>query len=259
MIVVDDELKPNVGVQKVRALLERDKVHVVVGVLFSNVMMAIAKPVFDSQTILLSPNAGPSALAGGACSPWFFSASWQNDQNHEVMGEYAQDTGYKKVVLVAPNYQAGKDAMAGFKRHYKGQVADEIFDQLNQLDFSAEMARIAALKPDAVFAFEPGGMGVNFVKQYAQAGLAGNIPFLSAFTVDETTLPATRDAALVYSPAPTGHPISTIQRIRSSSPSSTRPTIRAVAICQPGLRRGPPDRRGGQGHGRQHRKQASIS
>jgi branched-chain amino acid transport system substrate-binding protein len=97
---------------------------------------------------------------------------------------------------VAPNYQAGKDSMAGFKRHYKGEVVDEIFNQVNQLDFSAELAKIAALKPDAVFAFEPGGMGVNFVKQYAQAGLAGKVPFLSAFTVDETTLPATQDAAV---------------------------------------------------------------
>lgn len=196
VFVVDDELKPDVGVQKVQALLERDKVDVVVGVIFSNVMMAIAKPVFDSQTVLVSPNAGPSPLAGKGCSPWYFNTAWQNDQNHEVMGKYAQDAGYKKVVLIAPNYQAGKDAMTGFKRHYKGEVAEEIFNQVNQLDFSAEIAKIAALRPDAVFAFEPGGMGVNFVKQYAQAGLAGKIPFLSAFTVDETTLPATQDAAV---------------------------------------------------------------
>src|SRR3989304_3879719 len=196
VIVVDDELKPDVGVQKVQALLERDKVDIVVGVIFSNVMMAIAKPVFDANTILVSPNAGPSPLAGKGCSPWFFSAAWQNDQNHEAMGKYAQDAGYKKVVLIAPNYQAGKDSMAGFKRHFKGEVVEEIFNQVNQLDFAAEIAKIAALKPDAVFAFEPGGMGVNFVKQYAQAGLAGKIPFLSAFTVDETTLPATQNAAL---------------------------------------------------------------
>jgi branched-chain amino acid transport system substrate-binding protein len=196
VIVADDELKPDVGLQKVRGLLERDKVDVVVGVIFSNVMMAIAKPVFDSKTVLVSPNAGPSPLAGRGCSPWFVSTAWQNDQNHEAMGKYAQDAGLKKVVLVAPNYQAGKDSMAGFKRHYKGEVVEEIFNQVNQLDFSAEITKIAALKPDAVFAFEPGGMGVNFVKQYAQAGLAGKVPFLSAFTVDETTLPATQDAAV---------------------------------------------------------------
>ncbi len=196
VVVVDDELKPDVGVQKVQALLERDKVDIVVGVIFSNVMMAIAKPVFDAKTILVSPNAGPSPLAGTGCSPWFFSSAWQNDQNHEAMGKYAQDAGYKKVVLIAPNYQAGKDSMAGFKRHFKGEIVEEIFNQVNQLDFAAEIAKIASLKPDAVFAFEPGGMGVNFVKQYAQAGLAGKIPFLSAFTVDETTLPATQDAAV---------------------------------------------------------------
>jgi len=196
VVIVDDELKPDVGVQKVQALLERDKVDVIVGVIFSNVMMAISKPVFDAQIPIISPNAGPSPLAGKGCSPWFFSTAWQNDQNHEAMGKAAQDAGYKKVVLIAPNYQAGKDAMAGFKRQYKGEVVDEIFNQVNQLDFSAELARIASLKPEAVFAFEPGGMGVNLVKQYSQAGLAGKIPFLSAFTVDETTLPATQDAGV---------------------------------------------------------------
>jgi branched-chain amino acid transport system substrate-binding protein len=196
VITVDDELKPDVGVQKVRALLDRDKVDIVVGVIFSNVMMAIAKPVFDANIPLVSPNAGPSPLAGKACSPWYFNTAWQNDQNHAAMGKYAQDVGYKKVVLITPNYQAGKDSMAGFKRHFKGEVVEEIFNKVNELDFSAEIARIAALKPDAVFAFEPGGMGVNFVKQYAQAGLVGKIPFLSAFTVDETTLPATADAAV---------------------------------------------------------------
>lgn len=196
VIVVDDELKPDVAVTKVKALLERDKVDVVAGVVFSNVMMAISKPIFENETFLISGNAGPSPLAGAGCSPFFFSASYQNDQNHEVMGAYAQAQGYKRVVLMTPNYQAGKDSMAGFKRHFKGEVADEIFTPLGQLDFSAELTKIAAAKPDAVFTFMPGGMGVNLVKQWSQAGLAGKVPFLSAFTVDETTLPATQDAAL---------------------------------------------------------------
>jgi branched-chain amino acid transport system substrate-binding protein len=196
VVIADDELKPDVGIQKAQQLIERDKVDIVVGTIFSNVMMAVSKPLFDAKVITISPNAGPSPLAGKGCSAWFFSTAWQNDQNHEAMGKHAQDKGYKKVVLVAPNYQAGKDALAGFKRHYRGEVLEEIFNQVNQLDFSAEMAKIAALKPDAVYAFEPGGMGVNFVKQYAQAGLAGKVPFLSAFTVDETTLPATQDAAV---------------------------------------------------------------
>lgn len=196
VIVVDDELKPDVAVTKVKALLERDKVDVVAGVVFSNVMMAISKPVFENETFLVSGNAGPSPLAGAGCSPFFFSASYQNDQNHETMGAYAQAQGYKKVVLMTPNYQAGKDSMAGFKRAYKGEVVDEIFTQLGQLDFSAELTKIAAAQPDAVFTFMPGGMGVNLVKQWTQAGLSGKTPFLSAFTVDETTLPATQDAAL---------------------------------------------------------------
>jgi branched-chain amino acid transport system substrate-binding protein len=196
VIVVDDELKPDVAVTKVKALLDRDHVDFVAGVVFSNVMMAIAKPVAEAETFLVSGNAGPSPLAGAGCSPWFFSASYQNDQIHEIVGAYAEKAGYKRVVLMTPNYQAGKDSMAGFKRGFKGEVVDEIFTPLNQLDFSAELTKIAAAKPDALFTFMPGGMGVNLVKQYAQAGLSAKTPFLSAFTVDETTLPATQDAAL---------------------------------------------------------------
>jgi branched-chain amino acid transport system substrate-binding protein len=197
IVMADDELKPDVAVQKVQALIERDKVDIVTGITFSNVMMAVVKPVTESQTFLVGSNAGPSPLAGRACSPFFFSTSWQNDQNHEVMGKHAQDTGVKKVVLITPNYQAGRDALAGFKRHFKGEVLDEIFTQLGQLDFAAEIAKIAAAKPDAVYTFMPGGMGVNLVRQYRQGGLAA-IPLFSAFTIDETTLPATQDAALGF-------------------------------------------------------------
>lgn len=200
VIVVDDELKPDVAVSKVKALMERDKVDIVAGTVFSNVLMAIQKPVLANETFLISANAGPSPLAGKGCSPFFFSASYQNDQVHSVMGQYAQDKGFKRVILITPNYQAGKDAMAGFKRNFKGEVVEEIFTQLGQLDFSAELAKIQAAKPDAIFTFMPGGMGVNLVKQYQQAGLAGQIPFLSSFTIDETTLPATQDAAVGLPP-----------------------------------------------------------
>jgi len=196
VVTVDDELKPDIGVEKVKGLLERDRVDIVAGVVFSNVMGAIAKPVTDAEVFLISGNAGPSTLAGQGCSPYFFSVSWQNDQMHEVLGKHAQDKGYGRVFLMAPNYQAGKDSLAGFKRHFKGEIIDEVYTQLGQLDFSAELARIAAAKPDAVFTFMPGGMGVSLVKQYRQAGLADTTPFLSAFTVDETTLPATQADAL---------------------------------------------------------------
>lgn len=196
VLVVDDELKPDGALTKVRGLLERDKVDMMAGVVFSNVMMAVYKPIVGSETIFVGANAGPSPIAGKACSPYFFTTSYQNDQNHEAMGKHAEDAGYKRMIVMAPNYQAGKDSIAGFKRHFKGEIVDEIYTKLGQLDFSSELTKIAAAKPDAVFVFMPGGMGVNLVKQYAQAGLAGNVPFLSAFTVDETTLPATQDTAV---------------------------------------------------------------
>lgn len=194
LIVVDDELQPDTAVDRARALVERDGAQIVVGTIFSNVMMAVFRPVIEAGVVLVSPNAGPAPLAGRGCHPHYFNTAWQNDNNHEVLGQHASDMNYERMILVAPNYQAGRDAMEGFKRFFEGDVVDEIFTQLGQLDFSAELARIAAARPDAVYAFMPGGMGVNLVRQFDQAGLT--MPFLSAFTVDETTLPATQAAAV---------------------------------------------------------------
>ena len=196
IVAADDELKPDVAVTKVKALLDRDKVDFVVGPVFSNILQAILRPVAAANVILISPNAGTSNFAGKDCNPNFFVTSYQNDQIHEVLGQYAQESGVRKVIVITPNYQAGKDAAAGFKRKFGGEVLDEIYVPLGQLDYSAELTRMAAARPDAIFAFLPGGMGVNFVKQFRQAGLADKITFLSAFTVDESTLPAQQDAAL---------------------------------------------------------------
>jgi branched-chain amino acid transport system substrate-binding protein len=196
LMIQDDELKPDVAVGKAKAFVERDKVDFVVGPIFSNILAAIMKPVTDGGAILLSPNAGTSSFAGKECNANLFVTSYQNDQNHEVLGKYAQDKAIKKAFIMAPNYQAGKDALAGFKRYFKGEVVDEVYVPLNQLDYSAELSKIAAASPEAIFVFLPGGMGVNFVKQFRQAGLAEKITFLSAFTVDESTLPAQQDAAL---------------------------------------------------------------
>ncbi|WP_207540350.1 ABC transporter substrate-binding protein [Sabulicella rubraurantiaca] len=196
-LVIDDELRPDVAVTKVRAALERDRVDFVVGVVFSNILQAIMRPVTEANTFLISTNAGPSTFAGRGCNPYFFTTSYNNDQVHSVMGQAAQDEGYRRVFLMTPNYQAGRDAMAGFKSRFRGEVVDEVYVPLNQLDFSAELARIASTRPDALFTFMPGGLGVNLVRQYRQAGLA-NIPFLSTFTVDEATLPAQGEAALGF-------------------------------------------------------------
>ena len=196
VIVEDDQLRPDVAVQLSTKLAERDKIHILTGVIFSNVAMAAVKPAVENKVFVISPNAGPSQLAGKQCSPWFYATAWQNDQPHEAMGAHLQATGVKKVYLVAPNYNAGKDAMHGFKRSYKGAVVGEAYPSMNQLDFAAEISQIRAAKPDAVYVFLSGGMGVNFTKQYAQAKLAGEIPMYSAFTIDAITLPAVGDAAV---------------------------------------------------------------
>lgn len=192
----DDQLKPELGNQIARKLIDRDKVDAIVGLGFSNVLMASLPRIVESGTVAIATNAGPSPIAGAGCLPNVFSTAWQNDGTAEAMGKFAQDSGYKRVYLMAPNYQAGKDYIAGFKRYYKGQVLDEVYTQVNQPDYSAEIAQLQAAGPDAVFVFYPGGMGVNFVKQFSQAGLMKKTPLLSAFTVDGTTMPSLRDAAV---------------------------------------------------------------
>ena len=192
----DSQLKPEVAVQVVDKLIERDKVSIITGITFSNVMMAIHKKVTDKEVFLISSNAGPSPIAGTQCSPYFFTTSWQNDQQAEVMGKYATDKGYKRVVALAPNYQGGKDTISGFKRYYKTPLVNELYTGMQQQDYSAELTQLQASNPDAVFVFYPGGFGVNFVKQFAQAGLKGKIPLMNASTTDGINLPAQGDAAL---------------------------------------------------------------
>jgi len=192
----DSQLKPDVATQIVQKLIEKDNVSIITGITFSNVMMAVHKPITEKGVFLIGSNAGPAPIAGAQCSPFQFITSWQNDNQAEVVGRYATDKGYKRVIGMAPNYQAGKDFVAGFKRMYKGEVIDEIYTPLNQPDFSAELAQVAAKNPDAIYVFYPGGLGVNFIRQYQQAGLLGKIPLLSSSTTDGSTLPAQQAAAL---------------------------------------------------------------
>jgi branched-chain amino acid transport system substrate-binding protein len=197
VIYEDDQQKPEVGVQKSQKLVESDKVDFVIGYIWSNVLLASLKPVVDSQTFLISANAGPSQIAGEQCSPYFFSTSWQNDQTPQAMGTYMTQKGVKTAFLIGPNYAAGKDMLTGVRTTFKGQViGEELTKWPDQLDFSTELSKVRAAKPEAVFVFYPGAAGVQFLTQYAQSGLKGQIPLYTAFTVDAITLPLQKDLAL---------------------------------------------------------------
>ena len=190
LIFGDDQQKPDVGRQVAEGMIKRDQVNFVSGVIFSNVMLAVYQPIVASKTIFVGASGGPHEIAGEQCSPYFFSTSWQNDQAPEAMGKHMTDAGVSDVYLMAPNFAAGKDMLAGFKRFYKGKIVAEVYTNFTQLDFQSELSQIRAANPKAVFVFYPGGMGIQFVKQYAQAGLQGKIPLYSVYTQNETTLPA---------------------------------------------------------------------
>ena len=197
VIVADDQASPDVGRQTADRLVKRDKVDFMTGVVFSNVMLAVGAPTFQSQTYYISANAGPSQYAGEQCNPFFFSASYQNDNMHEAAGQVVADKGFKRVAVIAPNYPAGKDAITGFKRFYKGEVASEALPALNQLNFGTEIAQLRATKPDAVYIFLPGGMGINFIKQFVGAGLSKDMTlFGPGFSGDEDVIKAVGEPML---------------------------------------------------------------
>ena len=192
----DDQTKPDVGVQLANEMMQKDHVDIVSGVIWSNVMMAVVPVVTGAGKIMVGANAGASPLAGSQCNRLYFSASWNNDESPEAMGKHLQDTGVQDLYVMAPNYQAGKDMVAGLKRYYRGRIVDEVYTKLGQQDYQAEITQLRSKNPKAVFVFYPGGMGVQFVRQYTQAGLREQIPLYSVFTVDETTLPALKDSAV---------------------------------------------------------------
>jgi len=196
VIFRDDQRKPDVGKQAADELLKKDKVQFVAGIIWSNVLLAVAPTVTNAKVFMIGTNAGPHQLAGKLCSKYFFSTSWQNDSTPEAMGAVMSDRKLTDVYVIAPNYAAGKDMVTGFKRTFKGKLAGEVYTKLGQQDYQAEISQLRARNPKAVFVFLPGGMGIQFVKQYTQAGLRDQIPLYSVYTVDEVSLPALKDLAV---------------------------------------------------------------
>ncbi|HLU19228.1 MAG TPA: ABC transporter substrate-binding protein [Pusillimonas sp.] len=195
VVIEDDQLKPDVGGQIVQKFLERDKVDAIVGLGFSNVLMAELRRIKDSGVVAIATNAGPGPIAGRLCAPNLFGLAWQNDTMSEAMGQYAQDVGHKNAYLMSSAYQAGKDKLNGFKRYFKGEIVNEVYTPLGQLDFSAEISALQAASPEALFVFYTGGTGVNFARQVRQAGVMGKIPVYSEGMIDSNTLVSLKNQA----------------------------------------------------------------
>jgi branched-chain amino acid transport system substrate-binding protein len=195
LIVEDDEQAPDVAVQLADRMIQAEDVDIMTGIIWSNLAMAVVPSVTAQGVFYLSPNAGPSQLAGRGCNPNYFNVAWQNDNLHEAAGAYANSAGYSNSFILAPNYPAGQDALAGYKRFYEGGLAGELYTQLGQTDYAAEIAQIRASGADSVFFFLPGGMGISFLRQYADSGL--DIPVIGpAFSFDQNILQAVGADAL---------------------------------------------------------------
>lgn len=195
VITEDDQQKPEIGVQLADKMIQSDQVDILTGIIFSNIALAVVPAAVAQGKFYISPNAGPSQLAGKGCDPAYFNVAYQNDNQHEAAGEYANTLGYKKIFILAPNYPAGKDSLNGFKRFYKGELAGELYTKLGQTDFAAEIAQIKASGADSVFFFLPGGMGISFIKQFT--GSDTGLPMMGpGFSFDQDVLGAVGEAAL---------------------------------------------------------------
>jgi branched-chain amino acid transport system substrate-binding protein len=195
VVIEDDQQKPDVAVQLADKMIQSDQVDVLTGIIFSNLAMAVVPAAVAQDKFYLSPNAGPSALAGANCHPNYFNVAWQNDNLHEAAGAYANSAGHKNTFILAPNYPAGTDALNGYKRFYEGELAGEVYTQLGQTDYAGEIAQIRASGADSVFFFLPGGMGIAFMKQYAESGV--DIPVIGpGFSFSQDILGAVGDAAV---------------------------------------------------------------
>ncbi len=191
----DDQRKPDIAVQLADKMIQSDKVDIITGIVWSNLAMAVVPAVVNQGKFYLSPNAGPSLLAGKKCHKNYFNIAWQNDNLHEAAGGYASSAGFKNSFIIAPNYPAGKDALTGYKRYFKGSIENEVYTKLGQTDYAAEIAKIRASKADSVYFFLPGGMGIAFIKQFSQAQV--DLPLVGpAFSFDQGILKAVGNAAL---------------------------------------------------------------
>lgn len=195
LVVEDDAQRPELAVQIAERMIQSERADILTGIIWSNLAMAVVPSTVAQDIFYLSPNAGPSALAGANCHPNYFNVAWQNDMLHEGAGAYANELGYENAFIMAPNYPAGTDALNGFKRYFEGELAGELFTQVGQTDYAAEIAQIRASGADSIFIFLPGGMGISFMRQYEQSGL--DLPIVSAaFTFSQDILPAVGSAAL---------------------------------------------------------------
>ena len=195
--IVDDQLKPDVAKQAVDRMLQQQKPHIITGMVFTNVLLPVAPSILESKTFYISPNTGPNDYAGAKCNPYFFVSSWQSEDIPGAMGKFVGERGVKSIYLIGANYPGGRENLSGFKRFYKGNVVDEVYTPMNQLDFSVDLANMQAKKPEAVFIFLPGGMGINFIKQFAAAGLGKSIQlFVPGYSADEDTIKAVGESLL---------------------------------------------------------------
>jgi branched-chain amino acid transport system substrate-binding protein len=196
IVAEDDAQDPEIGQSLADRMIDRDGADIMTGIVFSNVAIAVVPTILDRDMIYLSSNAGPSNFAGADCHENYFTVSWQNDNPAEATGEWVREQGFENVVAAAPNYQAGRDSVNGFRRTF-GDLQNEFYTELGATDYAQTIAQIRSEQPDAVYFFYPGGMGIAFVQQYVESGLNESIPiFGPTFSLDETLVDAIGEAAV---------------------------------------------------------------
>ena len=196
MFYADDQLKPDVALKEIERLVTQERIHIGAGFMWTNIMLAVRTPLIDNKRIILSTVAGPSTMAGKECTPYFVSTSWTGEQTAQAGGDLLNADGVKSLYIMVPNYQGGKDIVAGVTSTYKGKVVGQSLFKMGESDFQADISKLRAEKPEAVFYFGPGAMSVAFMRQWAASGAGKDIKLYTHFAVDSITLPVVGESAL---------------------------------------------------------------
>jgi len=199
LIEEDSEGNPAVAQAKYRKLVTQDHIHVLTGVLLSNIGYGLIQPIERDQmpTLFLTT---PDDLTKKNVSKWILRTNFAASQPMHPLGDYAARTlKYKKVVAIAMDNPFGHEQIGGFQRVFEdagGRVVQKIWVPLNALDFAPYLTQVGK-DADAVCAVFVAAQGVRFIKQYAEYGLKARLPLIgSGVMTDEHVIRNLGDEAV---------------------------------------------------------------
>jgi len=198
LIIADTGGNPAGARTKTQELVERNKVHVIIGPLAAFEAIAIDDYIRQTRTPTVADSAAAEDLTQRKANPWFVRTVGSSAQSNQALGEYAAKTlGYKRMAVIADDFAYGHECAAGFQRVFEdngGKVVQKLWPPLNVADYGSYIGQLKQ-NVDAIYAGFAGANGLRFLKQYKEYGMKA--PVLGSMTTaDEGVLKQMGDEAI---------------------------------------------------------------